>query len=61
MTTGTKTAPIVVKQASGLMLEDVDGNVFLDFTSGMVAATGHSHPKIVAAITEQAQPLALHQ
>ena len=54
MTTGTKTAPIVVKQASGLMLEDVDGNVFLDFTSGMVAATGHSHPKIVAAITEQA-------
>jgi 4-aminobutyrate aminotransferase len=54
MTTGTKTAPIVVKQASGLMLEDVDGNIFLDFTSGMVAATGHSHPKIVAAITEQA-------
>jgi 4-aminobutyrate aminotransferase len=54
MTTGTKTAPIVVKQASGLMLEDVDGNVFLDFTSGMVAATGHSHPKVVEAITEQA-------
>ncbi len=55
VTTGTKTAPIVVKRASGLLVEDVDGNVFLDFTSGMVAATGHSHPKIAEAIAEQAE------
>ncbi|MBC5805855.1 MAG: aspartate aminotransferase family protein [Candidatus Eremiobacter antarcticus] len=55
VTTGTKTAPIVVKRASGLLVEDVDGNVFLDFTSGMVAATGHSHPKVAEAIAEQAE------
>ncbi len=55
LTTGTKTAPIVVKQASGVIVEDVDGNVFLDFTNGMVAATGHSHPKVVNAIAEQAE------
>src|SRR5580700_8344085 len=55
MTTGTKTAPIAVKHAKGLMLEDLDGNVFLDFTSGMVTATGHSHPKVVRAIAEQAE------
>jgi len=54
-TTGTKTAPIVVKHARGLMVEDVDGNVFLDFTSGMVTATGHCHPSIVKAISEQAE------
>ena len=46
-TMGTKTAPIVVKRAAGLMVEDVDGNVFLDFTSGMVTATGHAHPDVV--------------
>jgi len=55
LTTGTKTAPVVVKTAKGLIVEDVDGNVFLDFTNGMVAATGHAHPKIAAAIAEQAE------
>lgn len=55
MTTGTKTAPIVVKHAKGVLLEDVDGNVFLDFTSGMVAATGHAHPKVAHAIARQAE------
>lgn len=55
MTTGTKTAPIAVKHAKGLMVEDLDGNVFLDFTSGMVTAVGHSHPKVARAIAEQAQ------
>ncbi len=55
VTTGTKTAPVVVKRAQGVLVEDVDGNVFLDFTNGMVAATGHSHPKVAAAIAEQAQ------
>ena len=53
-TTGTKTAPIVVKHARGLMVEDVDGNVFLDFTSGMVTATGHCHPDVIKAINDQA-------
>src|SRR5215469_11088208 len=52
-TTGTKTAPIVVKHARGLIVEDVDGNVFLDFTSGMVTATGHCHPDVVKAIQDQ--------
>jgi len=55
MTTGTKTAPIAVKHAKGLMLEDLDGNVFLDFTSGMVAATGHAHPHVARAIADQAE------
>src|SRR5579864_814954 len=55
VTTGTKTAPIAVKTAKGLMVEDVDGNVFLDFTNGMVAATGHAHPKVAAAIAQQAE------
>src|SRR5580704_12357151 len=55
MTTGTKTAPIAVKHAKGLMVEDLDGNVFLDFTSGMVTAVGHSHPKVARAIAEQAE------
>lgn len=55
VTTGTKTAPIAVKHAKGLLVEDLDGNVFLDFTSGMVAAVGHSHPKIAAAIADQAE------
>ncbi len=55
LTTGTKTAPVVVKSAKGLLVEDVDGNVFLDFTNGMVAATGHAHPKVATAIAEQAE------
>ncbi|HUP39654.1 MAG TPA: acetyl ornithine aminotransferase family protein, partial [Vicinamibacterales bacterium] len=37
------------------VVEDVDGNVYLDFSAGIaVAATGHSHPDVVRAITEQA-------
>jgi 4-aminobutyrate aminotransferase len=47
--------PLVVKQGRGMTIEDVDGNLFLDFTAGIaVASTGHSHPKVVAAIQEQA-------
>src|SRR6185369_16076187 len=42
-------------RGSGAVVEDVDGNVFLDCTAGIaVNATGHSHPDVVAAITEQA-------
>jgi 4-aminobutyrate aminotransferase len=39
-----------------MVIEDVDGNLFLDFTAGIaVTSTGHSHPKVVAAIEEQAR------
>jgi 4-aminobutyrate aminotransferase len=47
--------PLVVKAGRGLVVEDVDGNLFLDFMAGIaVASTGHSHPKVVKAIEEQA-------
>src|SRR5207253_11230280 len=48
--------PLVVKQAQGMTVEDVDGNLFLDFMAGIaVASTGHSHPRVVKAIEEQAR------
>lgn len=54
----TRVYPLVVKKGKGLWVEDVDGNVFLDFTSGIaVCATGHCHPKVVTAIKEQADLL----
>jgi 4-aminobutyrate aminotransferase len=50
-----KEYPLVVERAQGAMVEDVDGNRFLDFMAGIaVAATGHSHPKVVAAIKDAA-------
>src|SRR5262245_22808744 len=50
----TRSYPLVVKRGSGAMLEDVDGNVFLDFNAGVaVCVTGHSHPKVVEAIRQQ--------
>jgi 4-aminobutyrate aminotransferase len=54
----TRVYPLVVESAEGLWVRDVDGNSFLDFTSGIaVCATGHCHPKVVAAIKEQADRL----
>jgi len=51
----TRGYPFVMARGSGAVVEDVDGNVFLDCTAGIaVNATGHSHPDVVAAITEQA-------
>jgi 4-aminobutyrate aminotransferase len=48
--------PLVVKQGRGMVIEDVDGNLFLDFMAGIaVASTGHSHPRVVKAIEEQAR------
>jgi 4-aminobutyrate aminotransferase len=48
--------PLVVERASGTTVEDVDGNLFLDFMAGIaVAATGHSHPRVVQAIEAQAR------
>jgi 4-aminobutyrate aminotransferase len=52
----TRGYPLVIERGSGAMVEDVDGNVFLDCAAGIaVNSTGHSHPDIVRAITEQAQ------
>ena len=48
--------PLVVKEGRGMVIEDVDGNLFLDFMAGIaVASTGHSHPEVVKAIEEQAR------
>src|SRR5437762_1380839 len=54
----TRIYPLVVERGSGAVIEDVDGNLFLDFTAGIaVVATGHCHPAVVAAIQEQAAKL----
>jgi len=46
------------RRAQGVHVEDVDGNVFLDFSSSvLVANVGHTHPRLVAAIREQAGEL----
>jgi 4-aminobutyrate aminotransferase len=46
--------PIVWKRGERCYIEDVDGNVFLDFTSGvLVANAGHSHPRLVQAMKDQ--------
>ena len=48
--------PLVVEQGRGCVIEDVDGNLFLDFMAGIaVNSTGHAHPNVVAAIEEQAR------
>ncbi len=50
--------PIVPVRGEGLTVEDIDGNLFLDFAAGIaVTSTGHSHPQVVAAIKEQAADL----
>ena len=51
---GTNQDPIVWRRARGANVEDVDGNVYVDFTSAFgVAALGHGHPKVVAAAHSQ--------
>ena len=50
------TLPVVVEEAHGATFTDVDGNTFLDFAGGVgCLAVGHSHPRVVAAIEEQAR------
>jgi 4-aminobutyrate aminotransferase len=50
-----KEYPLVVARGQGAMIEDVDGNRYLDFMAGIaVASTGHAHPKVVAAIQDAA-------
>jgi 4-aminobutyrate aminotransferase len=54
----TRDYPLVAKAGRGALVEDVDGNVFLDFAAGIaVVATGHCHPEVVAAIHKQAAEL----
>ena len=54
----TRSYPLVAERAEGAMVEDPDGNRFLDFAAGIaVVATGHCHPKVVKAIQEQASKL----
>src|SRR5215468_6748805 len=54
----TRSYPLVAERGEGAMIEDVDGNRFLDFTAGIaVVATGHCHPKVVEAIQRQAAQL----
>src|SRR5262252_5138609 len=54
----TRSYPLVAKRGQGAVIEDVDGNEFLDFSSGIaVTSTGHCHPEVVAAIQKQAGEL----
>jgi 4-aminobutyrate aminotransferase len=54
----TRDYPLVAKRGHGAIIEDVDGNSFLDFAAGIaVCSTGHCHPKVVAAIQQQAAEL----
>jgi 4-aminobutyrate aminotransferase len=54
----TRCYPLVAARGEGAMIEDVDGNRFLDFNAGIaVASTGHCHPKVVEAIEEQSKRL----
>ena len=50
--------PLVADSGSGCIVKDVDGNEFIDFNSGLVVlAVGHSHPRVVKAIKDQAEKL----
>jgi 4-aminobutyrate aminotransferase len=50
----TRGYPLVMQRGRGAMIEDVDGNIFLDFNAGVaVCSTGHAHPEVVAAIKQQ--------
>ena len=54
----TRSYPLVAKRGRGVVIEDVDGNEFLDFSAGIaVVSTGHCHPEVVAAIQKQAAEL----
>lgn len=54
----TRIYPLVCARGDGAVIEDVDGNRFLDFTAGIaVTAAGHCHPRVTAAIQDQAAKL----
>ena len=50
--------PIGIARAQGSYIEDVDGNVFIDFLTGAgVLALGHNHPEVVEAVERQLRVL----
>jgi len=52
----TRVYPLVINRGRGAWVEDVDSNLFLDFTSGIaVNNTGHCHPHVVEAIRQQTE------
>ncbi|MBK9168890.1 MAG: acetyl ornithine aminotransferase family protein [Bryobacterales bacterium] len=54
----TRDYPLVASRGEGAIIEDVDGNRFLDCNAGIaVVATGHCHPRVVEAIQRQAGQL----
>src|SRR5579859_7571056 len=54
----TRGYPLVANSGRGAIIEDVDGNLFLDFAAGIaVVSTGHCHPRVVEAIQKQAAEL----
>ncbi len=54
----TRGYPLVASRGEGAIVEDVDGNRFLDFNAGIaVVATGHCHPQVVEAIERQSRRL----
>ena len=54
----TRSYPLVAKSGRGVIIEDVDGNEFLDFSAGIaVVSTGHCHPEVVTSIQKQAAEL----
>jgi 4-aminobutyrate aminotransferase len=54
----TRSYPLVAKSGRGIVVTDVDGNEFFDFSAGIaVTSTGHCHPQVVAAIQKQAGEL----
>jgi 4-aminobutyrate aminotransferase len=54
----TRSYPLVAERGEGAMVEDVDGNRYLDFNAGIaVVAAGHCHPRVVEAIQQQAARL----
>jgi len=54
----TRSYPLVAQSGKGIVITDVDGNEFFDFSAGIaVTSTGHCHPKVVAAIQKQAADL----
>ncbi|MBI4578406.1 MAG: aminotransferase class III-fold pyridoxal phosphate-dependent enzyme, partial [Planctomycetes bacterium] len=57
-TSNTRPYPLVVNRAQGCVIEDVDGNRFLDFTAGIaVCSTGHCHPHVLASVRQQSERL----
>ena len=53
-----KLCPVVFEKGHGVTLTDVDGNTYIDFSSGIYVTTlGHCHPKVSEAVAEQAKTL----